>query len=315
MKFLIHGSIAYDVLLRSDGVFADGFKGQDLDRLSIGFLAQGFVRHHGGTAANISWNLRLLGQDPLMIGTVGSDGGPYLGLLAERGIDTSRVQRRDDAFTATAFIATDSDERQITFYHPGADALGILPDLTDDRDGVSHAIIAPHNPMLMSQAAAQCRALGIPFLFDPGQATGAFSRDELRAAVTGSNGLIVNAYEWALAQEKMEWHADDILAVCPLIVITQGEQGVTLHTREDTIVIAACRPDQVINPTGAGDALRSGLLIGLANGWPLVQAGRLGAAMGSFAVEQEGTLIDRLDVEDVRARIRENYEEELPDFV
>lgn len=314
MQFLIHGSIAYDLLLHHDGSFPDAIDPKNLQKLSVGFLAQRMIRHHGGTAANIGWNLRLLGQDPLIVGTVGMDGGPYTALLTERGIAIDHIEQRTDAITATAIIASDEAERQITFFHPGADPLGTLPDFTDEREEIAYAIVSPRNAMLMLKAAEQCKQTKIPFLFDPGQQSNLFSRDEFRRTITGSQGLVVNAYEWALAQEKLQWEADEILNVCPMIVITQGEQGLTIHTREDTIVISACTPDQFINPTGAGDALRAGLLIGLAKKWPLVQAGRLGAAMGSFAVEQEGTLIDHLDIADVRERVVSNYDEELPKF-
>ncbi len=312
MKFLVHGSIAYDLLLHCESAFTDVIHPQNLETLSAGFLAQRYERHHGGTAANIAWNLRLLGQDPLVIGTVGSDGGAYLSLLAERGIGTDFIEQKEDSLTATAIIASDSGERQITFFHPGADAHGMLPHIEEERDTIGFAIVSPRDAILMQKAAEQCKALHIPFLFDPGQQSALFSRDEMRRAITGSQGLVVNAYEWALAREKLEWETADILAVCPLIVITQGEQGLTLHSQADTIVIKACAPDRFVNPTGAGDALRAGLLIGLAKGWSLTHTGRLGAAMGSFAVEQEGTLIDQLDVDDVRARVLENYGEELP---
>lgn len=313
-KFLVHGSIAYDLLFHSDGSFTNAIDVKNIETLSVSYLAPRYEKHHGGTAANIAWNLRLLGQEVAMVGAIGFDGGNYATLLSERGIDLTHVNRIADELTATAVVASDAHEHQITFFHPGADAKGTLPDLNEEREDIAMAIIGPRNPMLMLKAAAQCKELKIPYIFDPGQLSHVFTKDEFRRAITGARCLVANAYEWALTQEKTGWDASEILKVCPLIVITLGEQGLTLHTADDTIVVHACKPDRVLNPTGAGDALRSGLLIGLANGWSLQDTGRLGAAMGSFVVEQVGTLIDHLDKEDVRARVLENYGEELPKF-
>lgn len=117
-----------------------------------------------------------------------------------------------------------------------------------------------------------------------------------------------------LAREKLEWEAEDLLKICELIVITQADEGLTLHSKDDTVQVSACTIKQFVNPTGAGDALRAGLLVGLASGWSLRDTGRLGAAMGSFPVEQQGTLVHELTLETVRARAKAAYGEELPVF-
>jgi adenosine kinase len=169
MNFLVHGSIAFDLLLTHDGSFVDAIDPLALDQLSVSFLAQHFARHHGGTATNIAWNLALLGHRPSIVGAVGDDGRAYLQLLEERGIDTSFVRISDDRATATAIIATDNGARQITFFHPGADAESILPSFNGNTPDAGFAIVAPRNASLMIDGARQCKELGIPYLFDAGQ--------------------------------------------------------------------------------------------------------------------------------------------------
>ena len=313
MKFLVHGSIAFDFIIHSDGSFVDGLRGQDIEKLSVGYFANELSKHPGGTATNISWNLRILGLQPVVVGTVGSDGQELIDLLAMQDIDVSMIEKKPDFFTATAFIATDNSQRQITFFHPGADAHGKLPP-PESVAAVDLAIISPRDHVFMQQAAAQCQAMNIPYIFDPGQQSLAFSRDELRRAVTGARCLVVNAYEWQLATEKLEWDVAELLQVCELVVITQSDQGVTLHAKDDTVHVPACKIDKFVNPTGAGDALRAGLLVGLASGWSLQDTGRLGAVMGSFPVEQKGTLVANLGLSYVRARAKAAYGEELPKF-
>ncbi len=312
MKFLVNGSIAYDLLLTHDGSFLSGIDPKNLENLSVNYLAQGFTRHHGGTAANIGWHLALLGQTPLAVGAVGFDGTEYAELLKERGVDVTHVNRIKDAITATAVIATDSGERQISFFHPGADAFGTFPDFSDDRDDIAYAIMSPRNPMLMLKGAAECARLKIPYLFDPGQVVHAFGQNDLRKAVEESAGLIVNEYEWSLASGKLGWKEAEVIDKSGMLVVTLGDAGMLIQTKKERVKIAPCPPAQLVNPTGAGDAARAGLLFGLAKKWPLVQAGRLAAIMGSLVCEQAGTLLDSLDIEQVSERAREVYGEGLP---
>lgn len=312
MKFLVNGSIAFDLLLSHEGSFLSGIDTKNLERLSVNYLAQEYKRHHGGVAANIGWNLALLGHQPLLLAAVGGDGADYLKLLKGRGIDVSLVETIPQAATATAVIATDIDERQISFFHPGADALGVLPDLSAQKKDIAFAIMGPRNPVLMLEGAAMCKKLTIPYLFDPGQLVHAFGQDEFRRAVTGSKGLVVNEYEWGIASAKLGWKEQDIVAACGMLIVTLGDKGIRFVTGNTELIVPACKPVRVVNPTGAGDAARAGFLIGLASCWSLQHTGRLAAILGCLLVEQEGTLLDALDLREMQRRAKENYEEELP---
>jgi adenosine kinase len=314
MKILVSGSIAYDVLLGHDGSFTDALDPKKLAELSVAYLAPHYAKHHGGTGANISWNVRLLGGDPLLVGSVGSDGGSYAALLSERGINVQYIDTIDDAVTATAIIATDTGERQITFFHPGADAKGAWPDLNDERDDLVYAIVSPRDSGLMQSAASWCEKFKVPFLFDPGQQIPAFSKAELERLTRASSGVVVNEYEWELLSKILGVTEKKFLALCPLLLVTRGEKGVRTITAEGSEDIDACKADHVMNPTGAGDAFRAGLLFGFSQNWSLRDSCRLGCGMGSFVVEIEGTLLDTLDVGLLHERIRKTYRENLPQF-
>jgi len=313
-RILVTGSTAYDLLLNSDGSFADGISDQDLDSLSVAFLAQRFARHHGGTGANIAWNLNLLNQNPLLVSTVGSDGGSYCSLMKEKGMDTSRVEILDDHLTATAIVSTDSGERQITFFHPGADQHGSWPDLSQNRDEIDIAIVSPRDTTLMAEAVQWCQEFKVTYFFDPGQMVLAFGSDALGRAIEGSRGLVVNEYEWGLVKDKLGCTEENIQMLTPLLVVTRGEAGVTVFDESGGITVGACTADKVINPTGAGDAFRAGLLTGLKNEWTVEESVQLGSALGSFAVEQEGTLLDSLDIDQVRLRAERAYRKALPEL-
>lgn len=312
MSVLVSGSTAYDVLLGYDGSFADAIDPASIENLSVSFFSPHFKKHHGGTGANIAWGLKLLGQDPILVSSVGSDGGEYLALFEDRGMRTEFVEKIDSHVTATAIIGTDSGERQIAFFHPGADGFGTLPDLSPVRDDCSWAIISPRNAKLMSECAQWCKEFGVPYIFDPGQQIPALGDDVLRRMLEESAGLIVNKYEWQLVSERLSLSLEEALEITEFVIVTKGSDGLDLNTRESSLPLVACRAEQVVNPTGAGDATRSGLLTGLSLGWSLEDAGKLGSAMGSFAVEIEGTLLDYLDMDILRSRAKATYGNDLP---
>lgn len=315
-KVLITGSIAFDLLLHCETSFADILQGSALDELSVSFVAPHFERHHGGTGANIAWTLTLLGGDPLLVGTVGEDGGSYLALLKERGIDVRHVAQLQGKATATAIISTDDHERQIAFYHPGADAAGSWPDLADEREDIAWVSVSARDIRLMVEAIAWCEAQKLPFLFDPGQQVLSFSDAELQRAVKSASGIVVNAFEMLLLSERLRQSEEDIAKTVPFLIITHGEKGFALSWERGarTQFFPACQAEHVVNPTGAGDAFRSGLLRGLVAGWELPQAAMLGSSVASFVVEQRGTLLDRLDLDAVRERAQEAYGARLGKF-
>lgn len=310
MRFLINGSVAYDLLLSHDGSFLSGIDPKNLQNLSVNYLAQGFVRHHGGTAANIGWHLALLGHTPVLAAATGEDGKEYLELLVSKGVDVSLVDVRTDALTATAVIATDAEERQISFFHPGADGMTTFP--SDLGDGIAYAIMSPRNPMLMLAGARACTEKKIPYLFDPGQVVHAFGKDEFRRVLGDAAGLVVNEYEWGLASGILDWNESDVVAACGMLIITLGEKGIKFVTRDGEVIVGACTADGVINPTGAGDAARAGLLHGFAAGWSLEHTGRLAAILGSLVVSQAGTLLPELSVDALQMRAEKQYGERLP---
>lgn len=312
-RTLITGSVAYDVLLGYDGSFADAMEEGDMDHLSVSFFAPRYARHHGGTGANIAWNLKLLGGDPLLVASVGGrDGGAYKALFEERDIDTKYLELIPKQVTATAIIGTDTSERQIAFFHPGADALGTWPDLWEDRDDIVYAMISPRDPVAMMQAVEWCQKSEVPYIFDPGQQVIGLGEDELRNSIAHAAGVIANAYEWDLLSAKLNMSTEEAMELSKLLIVTQGDKGVTIYTKNKTHVVPVCPAEKVINPTGAGDAFRAGLLYGMTRKWDILASARLGAVMGSLVVGIEGTLLTYLDREAVWARAEEVYGKKEP---
>jgi adenosine kinase len=311
-QFLVAGSIAFDILLTYDGSFADGIDPDKLDELSVAYVTQHMARHHGGTAANIAWNFALLNQDIMIAASIGHDGDEYVDRLKQKNINVSLVQRYADHVTPTAIIGTDSDERQITFYHPGADTQTQPPDVGMLKKELSYVLISPHTTVSMVKTALLCQKHGVPYIFDPGQQTLQFPHDSLSRVIRGSSGLICNAYEWSILRDALDWSANDALGYKGLLVVTHSEHGLNVQTQGESMQIAAVPAERLVNPTGAGDALRAGLVTGLGHGWSIRDAARLGATLASYVVEYEGPQIEEFYIGEVYERAEKTYGQALP---
>jgi len=263
-------------------------------------------REFGGTAGNIGYNLKLLGEAPLVMATVGEDIQPYLYRFQTLGIDAAHLKKIPGQFTAQAFITTDLDDNQITAFHPGAMNHAHQNHVTGAL-GAKLAIIGPDGKEGMLQHARECAASGVPFLFDPGQGLPMFSKAELEEMVRLADYLAVNDYEGCLLVEKTGRTLEAIARDLKALVATQGAQGSVIHAAGRRFEIPAVAADALLDPTGCGDAYRSGLLYGIAKGWDWERTGRLASVMGSIKIAHRGGQNHRPSREDIAAKFRQAF--------
>ncbi len=307
MSTLIAGSFAFDNIL----VFHDKFKNHILpDKvhiLNVAFLVPTMRREFGGTAGNISYNLKLLGGDPLPMGAVGTDFGPYAERMDSFGIPRKYVMEIPEHFTAQAFITTDEDDNQITAFHPGAMGEGHRQKITDVTEPVDWGIVSPDGKEAMVQHAAQFESAGIPFIFDPGQGLPMFSGDELLEVVDQAEILAVNDYEWQMVQDKTGHSSDDLSKRVDTLIVTKGGEGSEIYTQDGLIHVPAAKPKGIEDPTGCGDAYRAGILYGLEKGLDWETTGRIAATMGAYKIECSGPQNHSFTVEEFKARMEDNF--------
>ena len=306
MSALICGSLAYDTIM----VFPDQFKEHILPEkvhiLNVAFLVPEMRREFGGVAGNISYNLRLLGETPYPMATVGDDFGPYRKHLENHGISLRYVRHMEGEYTPQAFITTDIDDNQITAFHPGAMQHSYLNQVAD-TDGITVGIVAPDGKLAMIQHSRDFVTEGIPHIFDPGQGITLFSGDELKQFIKEATYIVVNDYEFQLLKEKTGLDGDSIAGQVDALIVTLGAEGSILRTREGETAISPVAPDDVQDPTGCGDAFRSGLIYGLLNDLDLVTACRIGSVMGSIKVAQQGPQNHTPTFDDIQDRFFEEY--------
>ncbi|HCY62339.1 MAG TPA: carbohydrate kinase family protein [Oxalobacteraceae bacterium] len=287
MTSLICGSLAFDSIMLFGGRFSEALLADQLHKINVSFLVPEMRREFGGCAGNIAYNLRLLNGDPLIMATVGKDGGPYLERLEKLGIATRGIRAIESAFTAQAFITTDNGNNQITAFHPGAMAMSHLNKVAD-AGRVKLAIVAPDGRDGMLQHAADCVALEIPFIFDPGQGLPMFNGQELERFIDQASYVAVNDYEAELLMERTGLSLEKIAQRVEALIVTRGELGADIFVKGEHIAIPPVQADAVVDPTGCGDAFRAGLMYGLTTGLDWPTTGRLASLMGAIKIAHQG---------------------------
>ncbi len=279
--------MAYDTIM----VFPDQFKKHILPDqihiLNVAFMVPDMRREFGGTGGNIGYNLKLLGEEPAIMATVGHDFAPYEQRLDNLGMSRAHVRVIDDHFTAQAFITTDIDDNQITAFHPGAMAASHRNRVAD-APGITLGIVAPDGRQGMIEHARDLAAARVPFIFDPGQGLPMFAGPELLGLIEGARALTVNDYEARIIEEKTGKKVAEIARGIGAVIVTLAGEGSVVHTGGGEIRIPAVRPDTLVDPTGCGDAYRAGLLYGMARDWGWEKSARLAAVMGSIKIAFRG---------------------------
>lgn len=310
MNIVVTGSIAFDYLMSFPGRFTDSLLADKLERVSLSFLVDSLKRQRGGTAANIAYTMALLGGRPRIMATAGQDFRDYRAFLDAHGVDTSAIVEIEDEFTASFFVNTDQENNQIASFYTGAMSHAGRLSFAEHAPNTDLTIITPNDPGAMRAYVRECKALGIPYIYDPSQQTVRLSGEDLAEGLTGCYLMAVNEYEFSLIQEKTGLSEADILERAGGVVVTLGPAGARMVVDGRDLFIPVAEADHIVEPTGAGDAYRAGLLRGLQLGLPWEVAGRMGALAAAYVLEQLGPQNHLYTVEEFIARYRENFDDE-----
>jgi len=288
MKTLITGSMAFDTIM----VFEDQFKNHILPDqthiLNVAFLVPGMTRHLGGCAGNIAYTLKLLGGKPEIMATVGEDFGPYSRYLDEKGLSSTHIKVVPDTFTAQAFITTDIDNNQIIAFHPGAMNFAHQNKIGDASD-IQLGIVGPDGRDAMIEHSSQFKALGIPFIFDPGQGLPMFNGDECMTFLDEATYAVVNDYESQMLLDKTGLTLEQLAAKVDALVVTRGGKGSEVYVDGSMFEVPCAPISSAVDPTGCGDAYRGGLMFGLTSGKDWKTSAQIASLCGAIKIEHSGT--------------------------
>jgi adenosine kinase len=293
MRIAVTGSVGRDHLMTFPGKFTDSLVADSLSKVSLSFLVDGLDVRRGGCGANISFGMAALGLNPVLIAAVGSDWVDYEAWLSRHGVDTSHVRVSDALHTALYMVTTDTELNQIASFFPGAmsEAREIeLAPIMERAGRFDLVVISPDDPEAMIRHTETCRALEIPFAADPSQQLARMSGEEIRSLIDGATYLFLNEYELALAMQKTGWSDDEILQRVATRVVTLGSDGAKVERRDGfSIKVGVPQEKSKVDPTGVGDAFRSGFLAGIA--WSLSEerSAQLGSMLATYVIETKGT--------------------------
>ncbi|MET9323005.1 carbohydrate kinase family protein [Streptomyces sp. NPDC003038] len=311
MHIAVTGSIATDHLTVFPGRFRDQLIPDQLDHVSLSFLADTLEVRAGGVAANIAVGLARLGLSPVLVGAAGKDFADYAAWLENNGVDTASVRVSETLHTARFMCTTDADQNQIATFYAGAmaEARHISLAAVAERIGTPDlVVIAPNDPEAMLRHTEECRRLGIPFAADPSQQLARLGREATRRLVTGARFLFTNAYEEALLLKRTGWTREEVLARTGTWITTLGAEGARLRGPDGEVRHVPALPSSAAaDPTGVGDAFRSGFLAAVARRLPAVTATRLGCALATLVLESVGTQEYKIVPADLLRRITQAY--------
>jgi len=309
-KIVITGSIAFDYLMSFPGHFSEVIMPDQLDNISLSFLVDTMVKQRGGVAPNIAYTMAMLGGRPSILATAGQDFSEYRAWLEEQGVNTSAIVDIDDVFTASFFVTTDLDQNQIASFYTGAMAFADTVTFEKYAPDADLATISPNDPRAMQAYIRECKQLGIPYIYDPSQQTIRLSGEELYEGLDGCFLLAVNSYEFHLIQERTGLDSNGILDLVGGLLVTSGADGSELTVGDESWQIPVAPPSKIVEPTGAGDAFRGGLIRGIELGvsWPT--AARMGALASTFVLENMGTQGHRFTPQSFVERFRKHFDDD-----
>ncbi len=307
MPVLVSGSLALDHIM----LFPDRFKNHILpDKihvLNVSFNISSLETHFGGVAGNISYHLRLLGEDPYIVATAGSDFGPYARWLEGQGVRCDWIRVLDDARTAQGFVTTDLDDNQIWAFHEGAMSRAHEARVEDVSEPFEFGVVSANGKRAMLEHARALKQRKVPVLIDPSHGLPILARDELVELIDGAAVYIGNDYELALTLERSGLDDAELQRRVETVVVTKGEQGSTIYEKGRAIEIPPVQVERVVDPTACGDAYRAGLVHGRLRGCSWETAGRIASLMGALVVGCEGTQSLKLDPESFRERYQREF--------
>jgi adenosine kinase len=298
--------------MKFPGYFKDHILPEHLESISLSFLVDEMVKQPGGVAANIAYNLGLMGERPRLVGTAGMDFSEYRKAMDAAGVDTSSVKIIEGKFTSSFFVTTDLSNAQIGTFYAGAmaDAAQVsMQDLGLTSDDL--VMVSPNSPDVMTQYPLQCQVLGVPYIFDPCQQIIRLDPEDMKQGVLGAKALFVNEYEFGLLQKHCQMAAEDILSAVDFAIITLGKDGSKVYEHGELKgQVPVFMPKQIKDPTGVGDAFRAGFLKGYLHGFDLLLCARMGALAATYCLEEAGPQAQCYRMNDFVTRFRTEFDDE-----
>jgi adenosine kinase len=310
MTVVATGSVAFDYIFTFRGRFAEQIVSDKTHAINLSFLVDSMEKRRGGVAANYAYTLALLGHPVAVLATAGDDAAGYKRWLESLGVDCRGLCLLRGEYSATGFSTHDLDDNHIWGFYGGAMLKAGRLGLRDTVPNPEAVIVGPNAPDAMFRLVSECREAGVRWLFDPAHQLPHMTGADLEEGSRGAWIVIGNDYELELIRQRTGRDQDGLLQLAEIVVTTFGREGSRIATREGAFEIPAAPAEREVDPVGAGDAYRAGLVFGLLTGKDVSGAGRIASLAATYAVEQTGTIEHRYTREEFARRYRMAYGEE-----
>lgn len=311
MGAVVTGTLGYDYIMDFPGRFSDRIMPDKIHKISLSFLVDKLDKQMGGTAGNIAYTLNLLGIAPTILAPAGNDFGPYKHHLSQKKISTKHIKIYNDVTTGSYFVVTDQDDNQIGSFYTGATRYASQLRISGIKPKPTFAILAPTDPLAMLSYARECQQHKIPYLFDPAFQIESFSKADLLNTISHAQIFIGNDYEISLVEKKLGITYTQLTKLVPVLITTLGAKGSLIESGRERIVIKPAKPQNVSDPTGAGDAFRGGFIAGLLRGLDLQTCGQMGSLAAVYTVEKYGTITHGYTKPEFIKRYQDNFDHRL----
>lgn len=310
MSIVCTGSVAYDYLMTFPGLFKDHLIPDQLDKISLSFLVDTMSRQRGGTAPNIAYTLALLGEKPILMGTVGEDFSDYRSWLETQGVDTTFTREIEGDFTASFFCNTDQSNAQIASFYTGAMRHAASVSLKELKPNLPDIVLVSANdPTAMDMYVSECVELGIFMVYDPGQQLARCCEEDIRHGAENAQCLFINEYEYELIRKHTGMTEKQLLERVNFMVVTLAEKGCCIYVGDEKITVNAVVSEKILDPTGVGDAFRGGFFSGYQRDFGWEVCGQMGALAATYCLEQKGTTEHYYTRNDFVERFRQHFDD------
>jgi pseudouridine kinase len=265
---------------------------------------------HGGVARNVAEDLARLGMDVVLITAVGDDPEGY-SLLAEArraGINTDYCLAEKGQTTGTYLAILD----QGGALHLAMDDMKVIEAVTPAhlrkhralfQEAAAVFVDCNLPPNTLAAAVGAARKSGVPVAADP---TSVSLAPRLAPHLSDLWLIIPNEAEAGILCPHPVPHADRDRAIdaarhlvsqgVEIAVIAMAEFGVGYATAHTSGHIPALKTE-VVDPTGAGDAMTAAVIFALLNDIPMDEAIRLGASAAALTLRHRGSVVPGLTLE------------------
>ncbi len=248
-----------------------------------------------------------LGHKVGFIGAVGDDdfGTCLLDRLQADGLDVTLCPRVPDRATGVAFVTYFSDGNRRFLYHIAHAAAGQMPALSADYfDGVRFLHICGSSLSVSEEMRSKCyqavgfaKAAGGRVSFDPNLRPELLGGEEALRRICGP---VVEAAHVVLpsgAEAELLSGVSGADEACralldrgpEVVALKRGAEGCTVITKDEKIDAPAFQVE-ALDPTGAGDCFDAGFVVGLLEGLPLEEVGKLANACGALGATKKGPM-------------------------